>query len=105
MKVQLTIFLRSAAQESAQNLREHKVIPWEAVVTYKDDTQQLSEAQTEEMSRGLGIQQRAGGRGRGRLMALRKSAISAQPVNLQPASWASNIGTINDPLCVRAQKH
>ena len=83
---------------SQADLREHKVIPWEAVVTYKDDTQQLSsDPQTEEMSRGLGIQQRAGGRGRGRLMALRRAWSRSAQGSLKPASWASNIGAINDP--------
>ena len=81
---------------SQADLREHKVIPWEAVVTYKDDTQKLSsDPQTEEMSRGLGIQQRAGGRGR--LMALRRAWSRSAQGSLKPASWASNIGAINDP--------
>ena len=83
---------------SQADIREHRVIPWEAVVTYKNDTQQLnSDSATEEMSRGLGMQQRAGGRGRGRLMALRRAASRQAQVSLQPASWASDIGTINDP--------
>lgn len=85
----------SANTSNQANLSEHTVIPWEAVVTYKDDAQRLS-SETEEMSRGLGIQQRAGGRGRGRLMALRRALSRSAPFNLQPASWASNIGTIND---------
>ncbi len=85
----------SANTSSQANLSAHTVIPWEAVVTYKDDAQRLSSA-TEEMSRGLGIQQRAGGRGRGRLMALQRALSRSAPFNLQPASWASNIGTIND---------
>jgi len=85
----------SANTSSQANLSAHTVIPWEAVVTYKDDAQRLS-SETEEMSRGLGIQQRAGGRGRGRLMALQRALSRSAPFNLQPASWASNIGTIND---------
>ena len=83
------------------DLNEHKVIPWEAVVGYKHSTespQQLSnEAQTEEISRGLGLQQRAGGRGRGRLMALRRGLTRSGQRNLQPLSWAPNIGRIEDP--------
>ncbi|MDG2045789.1 MAG: S8 family serine peptidase [Halioglobus sp.] len=77
--------------------RAHRVIPWETVVTYKNDTQQLSSGlHTEEVSRGLGMQQRAGGRGRGRLMAMRKNLSRSAKVSLQPASWASNIGMINN---------
>ena len=78
------------------DLSEHTIIPWEAVVTYKNDTQHLS-SKTQQVSRGLGIQQRAGGRGRGRLMALRRALSRSARLNLQPASWATNIGTINDP--------
>ena len=85
----------SANTSSQANLSAHTVIPWEAVVTYKDDAQRLS-SETEEISRGLGIRQRAGGRGRGRLMALQRALSRSAPFNLQPASWASNIGTIND---------
>lgn len=57
-----TLVIGSPGSSAQNNLREHKVIPWEAVVTYKDNTQQLGgEAQTKEMSRALGMQQRAGG--------------------------------------------
>ena len=93
-----TLVIGSAGSSAQNNLREHKVIPWEAVVTYKDNTQQLGgEAQTKEMSRALGMQQRAGGRGRGRLMTLGKGLTRAAQRNPQPLSWASNIGMINDP--------
>ncbi|MDE0950267.1 MAG: S8 family peptidase [Halioglobus sp.] len=65
---------------SAQNVAtSYPIVPWEAVVTYKEETQQSSTAsKSKKMSRNFGLTQRAGGRGRGRLMAMRRGLVNAQ---------------------------
>ena len=69
---------------------EPRIVPWQAVVTYKDDPLETgNDFHSEDITRGLGMEQRAGGRGRGRLMALRKGH--------RLAGTAHNFGFTRDP--------
>ncbi len=57
----------------------YPIVPWQAVVTYKKETPQSTTAsKSEKMSRNFGLAQRAGGRGRGRLMDIRRGRVNAQ---------------------------
>jgi serine protease len=47
--------------------RHYNIIPWQAVVKYKDDS--AASSSHREVNRRLGMDQRAGGPGRGRLFA------------------------------------
>ena len=77
---------------------EYKLVPGQAVVTYEEDGQRSgSSVQSEEITRALGMEQRAGGRGRGRLMALRQSRGGAQKMEQRLLGAAEKFGTISDP--------
>lgn len=63
---------------NVQQQSHFKIIPWQTVVKYRD-----SDALTDTSNAGngiarrMGMEQRAGGRGRGRLMALRRNSLTA----------------------------
>lgn len=80
------------------NPQEHKIVPWQAVVTYRDDTLKTgNDSSSDEITRGWGMEQRAGGRGRGRLMALRQERIRASQIEERLAATAQNFGLFKNP--------
>lgn len=55
------------------------IVPWQAVVTYRDGSPKARTADpAHEITRRMGLEERAGGRGRARLMALQQSRLDAQ---------------------------
>jgi serine protease len=77
---------------------EHSIVPWQAVVTYKDEV--LNNAKSsphEDITQRLGLEQRAGGRGRGRLMALQRRLATAHQIDARLGSAARKFHTIDDP--------
>jgi serine protease len=76
----------------------YKIVPWQAVVTYRDDdTANNAGAAEQELTRTWGLEQRAGSRGRGRLMALRKTLVSAQQRHRRMGIAARKLDAISDP--------
>lgn len=85
----------TATQVASQ---EYTIVPWQAVVTYKEDARQPdTDVQSEEITRRLGMEQRAGGHGRGRLMALNRRQNNAMQMNSSLAGAGQNFGAITDP--------
>lgn len=77
---------------------QHKIIPWQAVVMYKDDsTGNGTAGSSEDITRGLGLEQRAGGQGRGRLMAMRQGLIKAQHRDPSMIAAAKKSAKMSDP--------
>ncbi len=84
----------AAAQYQPQ---EQNIIPWQAVVTYKDEAPITGTAPTNEnVTQRLGMKQRAGGRGRGRLMALQRGLVNAQQMDQRLGSAAHKVGVSSD---------
>ena len=76
---------------------EHRIVPWQAVVTYKDEVLNNEKSSPDEdITRRLGLEQRAGGRGRGRLMALQRKLANAQQVDARVGSAAQKFDVIGD---------
>jgi len=76
----------------------HRIIPWQAVVTYKDENQKTGNSPPDEaITRRLGLEQRAGGRGRGRLLALRRGLVDAQQMDQRLGSAAHKVGVTSAP--------
>jgi serine protease len=89
-----------AANLSEQNVAtRYSIVPWQAVVTYKEETPQSSAAsKSQKMSRSFGLEQRAGGPGRGRLMAMRRGLVNAQHADQKLARAAiRKSDSISDP--------
>ena len=61
---------------SSQSARHFDMLPWQTVIKYREDAEQSSHPGSRGMAHRLGLQQRAGGRGRSRLMALRRGAVA-----------------------------
>jgi len=77
---------------------EHKIVPWQAVVTYKDEALPNEKSSPDEdITRRFGLEQRAGGRGRGRLMTLHRELANAQQMGQRLGSAAHKFGAISDP--------
>ena len=78
---------------------QHKIIPWQAVVMYKDDSPVNSTAgSSAEIARDLGLEQRAGGHGRSRLMAVPRGLVKARHRDQRLAlAAASKSSKISDP--------
>ncbi len=77
---------------------EHRIVPWQAVVTYKDEVLNNEKSSPDEdITRRLGLEQRAGGRGRGRLMALHRKLANAQQMDARLGSAAQKFDVIGDP--------
>ncbi|MCB1689772.1 MAG: S8 family peptidase [Halioglobus sp.] len=75
-----------------------EIVPWQAVVAYKNDTQLLDASTAhEKVSRRMGLEQRAGGRGRGRLLSLRPELASAQQKHERLGKVAGKLASIADP--------
>ncbi len=89
------------------NPLEHRIVPWQAVVTYKDETRKSGNSPpSEAITRRLGLEQRAGGRGRGRLMALHRGLVTAQQA--WSSAWVAlptNSTSPATPMCARAGRH
>ncbi len=60
-----------------------EIIPWELVLKYRDEEppERESKSPPREFNRLMALEQRAGGRGRGRLMALRRAGLTSQEVS------------------------
>jgi serine protease len=80
-------------------VRPYRIVPWQAVVTYQDDsTSGADVASSDDLARALGMEQRAGGRGRARLMALRQGSVSAQQQAQRLGPAAAKASAIHDPV-------
>ena len=68
-------------------------------MTYKDEALKADEksSRSEDITRRLGLEQRAGGRGRGRLMALHRRLANAQQMDARLGSTAHKFDVISDP--------
>jgi serine protease len=75
----------------------YEIVPWQAIVTYRDEHDSHSSQVNEEVSRKLGLEQRAGAPGRGRLMALRQSLASSQQRERRMGIARQKWNTISDP--------
>jgi serine protease len=63
---------------NALSKQHYNIVPWQTVVKYReDDSSTTTGALHREISLLMGLKQRAGGRGRGRLMDLQQGLISA----------------------------
>jgi serine protease len=82
----------------SQQQNHYNIVPWQTVVKYKDnDAPADSSNAGKDIARRLGMEQRAGGRGRGRLMALRRSSLTAAQQGKRLGAAASKLGNIADP--------
>jgi serine protease len=85
--------------ETAQyHAQDYKIVPWQAVVTYRDDDPKARKADPSvELSRSMGLQERAGGPGRSRLLALRQGLVDAQQKQQRLGRAAEKLQAIRDP--------
>ena len=79
-------------------MQDHAIVPWQAVVTYRDDPPANSKvaAPGEQVTQAMGMEQRAGARGRSRLMALRRVSVSAQQMRARLGRAAVKASAIHD---------
>lgn len=78
--------------------QDYEIVPWQAVVTYRDDNLKSSKADPgADIARSMGLQQRAGARGRARLMALRQGLVDAQQTQQRLGGAADKLSAISDP--------
>ncbi len=82
-----------AANTPAQfRTQPYQIVPWQAVVTYQDDS-----TPGEDITRAMGMEQRAGGRGRARLMALQRGAVSTQQQEQHLGRATAKFSAIDNP--------
>jgi len=77
--------------------QRYQIVPWQVIVRYRDDATVSDAAINEDISRSMGLQQRAGSGERGRLLALRNSLASAEQRQRRVAAAAHKLDTIEDP--------
>jgi hypothetical protein len=82
---------------NALSKRHYNIVPWQTVVKYREDGPSTDMGALFEISQGMGLEQRAGGGGRGRLMALRQGLISALQQNKRLGAATGKHKDINDP--------
>jgi len=86
------------ANRPAQYLYQpYQIVPWQVIVTYRDDPAVSDTVINDEVSRGMGLEQRAGSRDRGRLLALQRARASAQQRQRRTAAAAHKLDTIENP--------
>lgn len=61
---------------SSQSAHHFDMLPWQTVIKYHEGAEQSAHPGSRGMAHRLGLEQRAGGRGRSRLMALRRGAAA-----------------------------
>jgi serine protease len=62
---------------NVQQKTHHKIVPWQTVVKYRDSDALTNTSNAGSgIARRMGMEQRAGGRGRGRLMAMRRNSLT-----------------------------
>jgi serine protease len=90
------IFAIGAPSEEASSVQRHEIAPYQAIVRYKNDDQTAGVSTTSHkaVTQALGMTQRAGGRGRARLMTLHRNQVGAQQLGLGAAS--SKLNSIKD---------
>jgi serine protease len=83
---------------ASQQRGHYNMVPWQTVVKYKDTDALTAPADTgKDIAHSLGMEQRAGGRGRGRLMALRRSSVTAVQQGNRLGVAAGKLASIADP--------
>ena len=83
---------------AASGTRHHPFVPWQTVVKFRDsDEANKTTTSPEVMARRLGMEQRAGGRGRARLMALRQGLSGAAVTTARLGLAASKQEHIKKP--------
>jgi serine protease len=71
-----------AADAAYTTVRRAQIVPWEAVITYHGENGALSQPdKPTATARRMGMQQRAGGPGRGRLMTMRRAGLSERELS------------------------
>jgi serine protease len=70
----------------------YEIVPWQAVVTYRDD-KPVAGKTPDDLTRSLGMEQRAGGQGRSRLLAMKREQSSARRLG----AAAPKADAIRDP--------
>jgi serine protease len=74
------------------------ILPWQAVVTYRDDGPKIRKTDpADSISRKMGLEERAGGRGRARLMAMRQGLVAAQQMHQRLGTADNKLSAISDP--------
>ena len=81
---------------NGQAYSRYPIVPWQTVVKYRDNDSSVAPAHGD-ISRRLGIAQRAGGRGRGRLMALRRGLITTTQLEQRLGAAAAKLDSIASP--------
>jgi serine protease len=77
--------------------QNHEIVPWEAIVNYTAEAEANNAAPADlGASRRWGLQHRAGGAGRSRLMAMRRSLLLGQPPSQSLANAATKGINITD---------
>ncbi len=70
--------------------QDYRIVPWQAVVRFADETQSTDKpSPAEDAARGMGMEQRAGGRGRSRLLAMQRGQGAARRLGGTTAKAAS----------------
>jgi serine protease len=83
---------------TSQQRGHYNIVPWQTVVKYKDTDAHTTPVNAgKDIAHSLGMEQRAGGRGRGRLMALRRSSITAAQQGKRLGVAAGKLASIADP--------
>ncbi len=91
----------SAAQDEFPS-RDVDIVPWEAVVSYSNDADLPGKTPVDDkVVRRMGVEHRAGGRGRSRLLSLRPELASARQRQQRLGPVAGKLATVSDPA-VRA---
>ena len=78
--------------------QEYKIIPWQAIVTYKDDDPKtLKSNPGGGIARSMGLQESAGGPGRARLMVLSQGLVDAQQKQQRLGGAGQKLNAMHDP--------
>ena len=86
------------ATTPAQYLHQpYQIVPWQVIVTYRDDRGVSEAVINDEVSRAMDLELWAGSRGRGRLLALRKSGAGTPERLRRLAGAARKLERIADP--------
>lgn len=76
----------------------YNIVPWQAVVTYRDDSPKARKTDPAEgINHKMGLEERAGGRGRARLMVLRQDSVDAQQTQQRLGGADDKLSAMRDP--------
>ncbi len=77
---------------------DYELMPWQSVIKYRDATQAdiLNRESTRSRMRRMGMEQKAGGPGRARLMAIRRGLVGGAETAARTGSAFAKLGHIQD---------